>query len=1159
MFYSCVVGRVVLGDLGISKVLEGTMDFAQTCIGTPYYMSPEIFKNKPYNHKSDVWALGCVLYEMVTLKHAFDANSINGLACKIIRGYYPPIHSSYSKELRDLIDEMLAVNPAQRPAMPTILRKSVIKKHVFNFLSDIIHRDSSNIGEGTLNVKNACLHLADRTPQQPARKMGGGLGIAISKDMETLSLQLKSLGLDKLVHKALQGPANPSNAARGGGRGVGRGRGRGGKGGNVNASGAAPGTRARAQGGRGAARRVGGPPASVKKVKRMAKDQEERLKREEDRKENVERALNKLRVEREERKEARAKEQARRIRGGKGPVRRREDRQRNAAEAADRAADRHHAAAERRSAAQEREKELQEAAYRMNQAGREPQQQQALAARPRRDRGEGREDTGVRGRRDVERLEEWEAKWEQQQQHLEREPAEAKGTEQEDGSDLRQSFEGNRSGRRRRPRLSEEGEDTPIDRHGYGSSQSSNVSTGGGSGSETAGADEPSAAAGGSGGGGGARPKRRLTGSARGGLGQMRSKIQEREALEQKLESELKNEMSTHAKKERQSEQEEDGQHKAEQKEKSNDSFNARQQAKAGEKAKAFGYRETNGIMDQARRMSGAVPQLPLDAQNAGPHRAKVVHSAKKPLKPTSQQMGIPREIHPEPSAIPVVPVMSGSRDSMFAEGGMRLSARERVMRRKEALKEEERQKELRMLAQGRASAEATRVAARSQQASQYRSSLNLPGVDVTRYGAMKELDKWGGDEHDDAEEDSREDVDRTYLDEDDEDQMEAQLEMLGALSGPRESPGELSGEGKEELESYTPPPSSDEEGDADDEGQGQAESGEKSKSDGTLGGYTQEWEANEYTINIGSAVHQEELDERAARDPPQDGALHVSQAMLDELSTEESEDEFLSGMGMASGSASHSGEGVEEDIDAKEAELLVELEGATMRCDGLREGIAQTQLVLTKMEFDFAVAPRPEGKGGAVDVLGEQKSGAKGSTGGTGDDEEFVLHRIGDGEAKEEAKKEAKEGHSREEYSQDKESVEFAGYEDGDYVEDDSDEDSYDFLEDDFDESNGDADNHGGAYTDLGASQAVPPMYAVDGPSDIAGAAAPAALLMNSPVRAKRGDSFINPIAAINDIESRYTMADPPSPHAGRLGDRIRILRERCVEELGDAVFAKA
>lgn len=56
-----------------SQLLAGTRDFASTCIGTPYYMSPEIFKNHPYNDKSDVWALGCLLYELLTLKHAFDA------------------------------------------------------------------------------------------------------------------------------------------------------------------------------------------------------------------------------------------------------------------------------------------------------------------------------------------------------------------------------------------------------------------------------------------------------------------------------------------------------------------------------------------------------------------------------------------------------------------------------------------------------------------------------------------------------------------------------------------------------------------------------------------------------------------------------------------------------------------------------------------------------------------------------------------------------------------------------------------------------------------------------------------------------------------------------------------------------------------------------
>lgn len=64
--------KSILNDM--YQVLEGTMDFASTRIGTPYYMSPELFNNKPYNHKSDIWALGCVLYEMAALSHAFDAS-----------------------------------------------------------------------------------------------------------------------------------------------------------------------------------------------------------------------------------------------------------------------------------------------------------------------------------------------------------------------------------------------------------------------------------------------------------------------------------------------------------------------------------------------------------------------------------------------------------------------------------------------------------------------------------------------------------------------------------------------------------------------------------------------------------------------------------------------------------------------------------------------------------------------------------------------------------------------------------------------------------------------------------------------------------------------------------------------------------------------------
>ena len=102
-------GRVVLGDLGISKLLSGTMDFAKTCIGTPYYMSPEIFNDKPYNLKCDVWSLGCVLYEMLAAKHAFEGRSFNALAYKITRGRYTPLDSRWSRHIRSLVNSMLAL------------------------------------------------------------------------------------------------------------------------------------------------------------------------------------------------------------------------------------------------------------------------------------------------------------------------------------------------------------------------------------------------------------------------------------------------------------------------------------------------------------------------------------------------------------------------------------------------------------------------------------------------------------------------------------------------------------------------------------------------------------------------------------------------------------------------------------------------------------------------------------------------------------------------------------------------------------------------------------------------------------------------------------------------------------------------------------------
>ena len=85
-------------------MLEGTLEKAETVVGTPYYMSPEVCENIPYSFKSDVWALGCVLYELCTLKHAFKANNLLGLVYKIVQEKQDPIPGYYSQELRNLLN-----------------------------------------------------------------------------------------------------------------------------------------------------------------------------------------------------------------------------------------------------------------------------------------------------------------------------------------------------------------------------------------------------------------------------------------------------------------------------------------------------------------------------------------------------------------------------------------------------------------------------------------------------------------------------------------------------------------------------------------------------------------------------------------------------------------------------------------------------------------------------------------------------------------------------------------------------------------------------------------------------------------------------------------------------------------------------------------------
>mmetsp|Transcript_15367 Transcript_15367/g.53383 ORF Transcript_15367/g.53383 Transcript_15367/m.53383 type:complete len:889 (-) Transcript_15367:31-2697(-) len=119
--------RVKIGDLGVARVLGTNTHFARTCVGTPYYLSPELCEDKPYNEKSDVWALGCVLYELCTLKHPFDAQNQGALIWKIIQGKYPRISSAYSSPLHKLVKKLLSRDYKTRPTVRQILCSQVVQ------------------------------------------------------------------------------------------------------------------------------------------------------------------------------------------------------------------------------------------------------------------------------------------------------------------------------------------------------------------------------------------------------------------------------------------------------------------------------------------------------------------------------------------------------------------------------------------------------------------------------------------------------------------------------------------------------------------------------------------------------------------------------------------------------------------------------------------------------------------------------------------------------------------------------------------------------------------------------------------------------------------------------------------------------------------------
>ncbi|XP_028616615.1 serine/threonine-protein kinase Nek2 [Grammomys surdaster] len=139
--------NVKLGDFGLARILNHDTSFAKTFVGTPYYMSPEQMSRLSYNEKSDIWSLGCLLYELCALMPPFTAFNQKELAGKIREGRFRRIPYRYSDGLNDLITRMLNLKDYHRPSVEEILESPLIADLVAEEQKRNVERRGRRSGE----------------------------------------------------------------------------------------------------------------------------------------------------------------------------------------------------------------------------------------------------------------------------------------------------------------------------------------------------------------------------------------------------------------------------------------------------------------------------------------------------------------------------------------------------------------------------------------------------------------------------------------------------------------------------------------------------------------------------------------------------------------------------------------------------------------------------------------------------------------------------------------------------------------------------------------------------------------------------------------------------------------------------------------------------
>ena len=158
-------GIVKIGDLNVSKVLNQNK-MAQTKTGTPYYSAPEIWENKSYDNKIDIWSVGCIIYEMCCLVCPFRSTSILKLALLINKGEYKPIPDIYSDNLSNIISKMIIVNPTKRFNCDKLLKIPFLVEKINNNQLMNVEKEKKAILISTIKLPMRISNINNILPQK---------------------------------------------------------------------------------------------------------------------------------------------------------------------------------------------------------------------------------------------------------------------------------------------------------------------------------------------------------------------------------------------------------------------------------------------------------------------------------------------------------------------------------------------------------------------------------------------------------------------------------------------------------------------------------------------------------------------------------------------------------------------------------------------------------------------------------------------------------------------------------------------------------------------------------------------------------------------------------------------------------------------------------